>query len=416
MVKENILKIILSLLFFISFSRSDAQFMNYSISTGQSHSILPFEMHNDFIVLPVLLDGKLPLKFILDTGASHSMVIHKEWTDLLGIKYIRKLQIRGVDRAKMVNVLVTEAVDLELPEVMAKNQNLLVLENTEIEFNKYSGIYIDGILGMDLFKKFIVKIDYTSRFIYLFERDKHELNLKKYNSVPISPEEERMYVTDTTSIKNNIRSEVKWLVDSGAALTALLQINESDSLLLPQEKAPGNIGRGLGGFILGYLGRIKEINFGGYQFENVISNFQQIPDSTFFKEHQGIQKGIIGNKILKQFHIIFDYNNRFIHIKPNKDFNKKGNKDLSGMSLIASGSNLNQFSVEEVFPNSPAEKAGVKKGDFIKKINGKLTSLMRLENVEKKLKKGKGGKIKLIIRRENEEKKLKINFMLEEYL
>ncbi len=407
-------KIILSLFFIFLFGQSNAQFINYSIKTGQSFATIPFEMHNDFIVLPVMLDGKIPLNFILDTGASNTIVIHREYTDIIGVGYTKRLYLKGVDQSRKVSVLLTDGVDLELPEITAKDQNILVLEDSHIDFDKYSGTRIHGILGLDLFRRFIVKIDYSSRFIYLFEPESHKFNIEKYSGIPLIRKNKKIYLAESSKMINHPNTEIKWLVDTGAALTLLIQNNESDSLLLPQHKTPGNIGRGLGGYILGYIGKIKTLKFGDYHFENVICNFQEIPDSVFIQEFPEGKRGIIGNKILKQFHLVFDYQKNILYARANKFYKTKEGKELSGLSIIASGLELNQFSIEEVFPGSPGKKAGLQPGDSIKKINGKSTYFMNLQKVEQKLNSQVGKNIKLIIKRGKE--KLKKEITLEEYL
>ena len=46
---------------------------------------LPFEYHNNFIVLNVRMSG-LPMKFIVDTGAEHTIIMKREITDMLGME------------------------------------------------------------------------------------------------------------------------------------------------------------------------------------------------------------------------------------------------------------------------------------------------------------------------------------------
>ncbi len=389
-----------------------SQFVNYNINTGKSYAVVPFQMYNDFIVIPIKLDGKLPLNFILDTGASSTIVIHKEYTDLVGAIYERQLYIQGADRSQKISALLTQGIDIELPEVTAKKQHLLVLENDYIEFDKYSGTRIDGILGMDLFKRFIVRIDYESRLIYLFDPNKHDYNTSKYENVDIISENDKMYLQSQTQISNE-QYDVKWLVDSGAAMTVLVQCQESDTTFIPQNAVPGNIGKGLGGYIEGYLAKFDEVQLGDYPFNQIIGNFQQLADSVYIPQ-DSIIDGLLGNKILKQFHIVFDYMNRKIHIRPNRFYNNTNIKDLSGISITASGVNLNQFTIEEVFPGSPAEKAGLKAGDVIKKINGKNTFILALQNLERRLNSEEGKRIKLTVKRDTE--KIKTIFYLEDYL
>lgn len=406
--------LLIPILSYFNLNTAKAQFLNYRITTGNSYAVIPFELHNDFIVVPVKLGGMLPLHFILDTGASNTIVIHKEMTDLIGASYQRELFIQGVDRSRLVKVLLTNGVKIELQDVIANNQHLLVLDDNNIEFEKYSGARIDGILGMDIFKRFIVKIDYEMKLIFLFERKSHQYNTSKYTPIPFVHKNSKMYLNSTTDISKTGNIPVKWLIDSGAAMTVLFQCPESDSTVLPTHLIPGNIGKGLGGFIKGYLGNVNQVNFGEFEFKNVIGNFQTIADTLYSPENDSIIEGILGNKILKKFHLIFDYQNKFVYARPNRNFSSKIREDLSGLGIIASGYNLNQFSIEEVYDNSPAALAGLKSGDQIKKINRRNAVLLTLESVEKRLSSQEGKKIKIVIKRGEE--KMKFEFYLKDYL
>ncbi len=399
---------------FLCIQNVKAQFINYSITTGRSFAIIPFEMHNDFIVIPVNLQGKLPLQFILDTGAPHTLLIYKEFSDMLNIPYQRRLFIKGADRSQLIKVLLTEKINLELPEIIAKDQNILVLEENYVALDKYAGTQIDGILGIDIFKRFIVKIDYIAKKIFLFEPKKNQLNTSKYSSIKIEEHPDKMIFRSTTSIENGKNLNVDWVIDSGAAMTVLLQKNESDTILVPSKSVPGNIGKGLGGYILGYLGKINQVNFGHYSYHNILGNFQQLPDSLYLPKSDTIVEGLLGNKILQQFHLLFNFQEKIIYAKPNRFYSQSVENDLSGMSLFASGPYLKTYEVEEVFPNSPAAQAGIQKGDVLKKINNRTTSLFTLEQIENKLKKNKGKKIKLVFKRE--EKKIKLELFLKEYI
>jgi len=411
----KILRLLVSLIPILLLSQVSlyAQYINYNITTGKNYSVLPFKMHNDFIVIPVKLDGKLPLNFILDSGASHTLLVHREFTDLLGTVYERQLYIQGADKSQLISALVTEKVILELPDITATNQNILVLEENVVEFEKYSGTRIDGILGMDIFKRFILKIDYESQNIYLFEPKHYPKNIDKYKQLKFISESGKMFFEDKIQIRNKNKTS-KWLIDSGAAITAMIKYAESDTTSLPQGARPGNIGRGLGGYIEGYKGKVDSLHIGDYNFSNVVTNYQVLSDTIYQIPGTTDLEGLIGNKVLKQFHIIFDYHSKNIYLRPNKFYKKGIRSDLSGMSLIASGSYLNNYIVDEVYPNSPAEKAGIQIGDEIKKINGKLNFLITLQQMEKILSSHQGKKIKLKIKRGD--KKLKLRLILRDYL
>jgi hypothetical protein len=70
-----------------------AQNLGFSLANGQRRVQIPFEIYNNLIVVPVVLNDALPLKFILDTGVRTAILTQKTFTDILNIPYSRKYSI-----------------------------------------------------------------------------------------------------------------------------------------------------------------------------------------------------------------------------------------------------------------------------------------------------------------------------------
>jgi len=68
-------------------------------------------------------------------------------------------------------------------------------------------------------------------------------------------------------------------------------------------------------------------------------------------------------------------------MSPIKDLSKEFNVDRSGMDILATGHELKQYIVSSVLPGSPAAKAGLKKGDFIKKVVGLSSNILSLDQI-----------------------------------
>ena len=69
----------------------------------------------------------------------------------------------------------------------------------------------------------------------------------------------------------------------------------------------------------------------------------------------------------------------------------------------------NGIEINGVVGDSPAEKAGIKEGDVIKKLNGDDVAELSLEDFVKKIQGGKpGDEIKLTVLREGKEKEIKV--------
>ncbi len=93
------------------------------------------------------------------------------------------------------------------------------------------------------------------------------------------------------------------------------------------------------------------------------------------------------------------------------DENKKSKNDLSG-KFEGIGAQLglknNRIVVIAPLKNSPAEKAGLKAGDFINKVNDESTADITLTEAVNKIRGPKGTKVKLTIERNNRRKDVEI--------
>ena len=123
------------------------------------------------------------------------------------------------------------------------------------------------------------------------------------------------------------------------------------------------------------------------------------------------RNGTVGGEILSRFNHIYDYFSQTLYLSKSVEYQKKFEYDMSGLEVVAHGTELNRIRVVNVRENSPAKRAGVMEGDIIKTVNGLtitntslnfLTTLMRLK---------KGKKVTLRLLRNAEE--VKVTFRLE---
>jgi len=257
---------------------------------------------------------------------------------------------------------------------------------------------VDGIIGSDIFKHFIVKIDYQKRKITLIDPRRTE-KPKGYESYPIEIKAGKPYLTNQIYLRDSITIPAEFLLDTGAGLSLLLYTNTHPDFKLPTTTVTGNIGMGLGGFMEGYLGRIKKLNLDPFSFTDIITNFQKFPADRADSSLLVTRDGIIGNGVLSRFTVMIDYNRSLLYLKPRKKYNRNFSYDRSGIVTIASGQRLDKYEIRNVIPNSPAEDAGILPGDQLIRISGLPKLLMDLPTINKKLRGKVGKKIKVVVRR-----------------
>ncbi|MCZ8215323.1 MAG: aspartyl protease family protein, partial [Cyclobacteriaceae bacterium] len=122
----------ISLFLFCHF-KGNTQTLGFSIAEGRKRVEIPIEIHNNLVVVPVLLNGMLPLKFIVDTGVRTAILTEKTYTDILNLSYSRKYTIAGPGGENIIEAYVTNGVELQLPGVNGRGHALLVLQEDYLE-------------------------------------------------------------------------------------------------------------------------------------------------------------------------------------------------------------------------------------------------------------------------------------------
>ncbi|SER19682.1 aspartyl protease family protein [Neolewinella agarilytica] len=358
---------------------------------------LPFELVNDFIVINVLLDNVMPLRFIVDTGAENTVLLEKEISDLLQVNYQRTFNIRGADVNAELTAYLATGVDLRLADaLLARNRSMLVLEENYFNFQRIIGSNIQGILGADFLMRFVVEIDYRKGYITLHEPRSYKPG-PRHVEVPAGFIRNRAYLNLPIAVSANEVSPRKLLLDSGAGLTLLIHTfgdSTSTATDLPALTVPTYIGNGLGGSLEGSVGRSRAVRLAGRELNGVVTYFQ--PLDTAGMAFLNDREGIVGNRILKRFNVVIDYIRNKVYFKPEGGYWKRRFRfDRSGMSIIAGGQNLRTYNVANIVPGSPADEAGIRVGDRIVAMNGTSVSFIGLGTLIRKLEGKVGKKIKI---------------------
>jgi hypothetical protein len=364
--------------------------------------------------VPVVLNGALPLKFILDTGVRTAILTQKTFTDILNLTYSRKYTISGPGGVKLVDAYVTNNVSLELPGVSGRGHALLVLAEDYLELRNYLGTDVHGILGYELFSRFIVQIDYDRKILTLMSPARFKPS-RRFHSMPIHIEDTKPYVTTPVVLSDGNKIIAKLLVDSGASHGLMLEPSSDSRIKVPDSTVSSTIGRGLGGDITGKVGRIRTLQLGYYQLDDAIANFPD-PNSYFDSLKMGAtsRNGAVGGEVLSRFTVVFNFPDERIYLKKNSSFKKKFHYNLSGIIVKAKGSRLNVFEVMEVRERSVSDKAGVQAGDLIVSINGIPSSILDLNLINGFFNYKPGKKIHLIVNRKGV--RLRLDFRLEDQI
>ena len=368
-----------------------------SFSTSQTFKKteiqIPFEYHNGFIIVETFLNGVLPIKMLFDTGSELTLITEPTIVALLGFPPSDQINIIGADFNKPLTGRLMRRISLSVGEVYMPSQTIVSLDENVLDLAQLTGRDVYGILGVGQFNAYAVQIDYAAGMITLLDPDRVRL-LKNSFSIPIEIEGRKPYTSLHCIFHPEARDSLRFLIDTGAALELLINPKPADTLLYPPNLVLGAIGMGLGGDLLGYVGRIDTLNLGNYPIPAVVTHFHASGDSSLIKLTSERQ-GIIGNRLLDRFKVIIDFPGKKLHLIPKRSSQRIRPYDRSGLRLVSDGNRLDRIRVHLVSPGSPAYIAGLRAGDLITAVNHVPVRLLSIESIRRKLQRKPGKTIHL---------------------
>jgi hypothetical protein len=348
----------------------------------------PFKQLTGGVILVQARFNKIsePLNFILDSG-SGAISLDSATTVEFNIPHIPSGKtINGI--AGTTEVDYSQNNKLVLPGLTVDSLDFYI-NNYDILSSVY-GEKIDGIMGYSFLSRYIVKVNYDSLYIEVYNQGRIQyprngfLLHPLFTALPIQP----------LTIKDGRTVNANFYIDTGAGLCFLMSKQfEDDSQVLKKSRKPVSIQvQGLGGKKQMALTIIKGVQIGPYKFRKVPTN---ILDDEFNATSYPFLGGVIGNDILRRFNIILNYGKREIHLLPNSHYNDDFDYSYTGINMYYIEGKI---ILDEVIYKSPAYKAGLKKDDIVIAVN---TNFSNDINIYKNLMQVVGQKVTLVISRKN---------------
>jgi hypothetical protein len=319
---------------------------------------VPFEWHDGHIVIGVRINDSAPLRLAFDTGAGATVLFETERTRGLRLQAERQIPIGGSAGVDLVN-----DVKLSLDGIDVTRLTILhvPLRNSPIFANDDEACF-DGAVGYDLLHRFVTEIDYVKQVIRFSKGPANVAADEAWRLVPIDVTG-RVPVISVQLQGGRARSEsVRLLVDSGAPAYAYMNPDLIKRLAVPARNYLTR-GRSFNGPYERVTARLAAFSLGGFEFPGLVTHF----DRTDFKD-LGKAVGLIGNGVLRNFDLIFDYRAGTLAMRRNARFDASSRADRSGIDLEPH--RLGAI-VRSVAPDSAAEKLGLKPGDVVTDIDGR---------------------------------------------
>jgi hypothetical protein len=354
-------------------------------SSPKSLATIPADIPGyGLILLRARVNNSQPLWFALDSGASFPFVINIRRARLLRLKLQGHVTVGGGAGPGAYEAARTRGVSIDLGGLKFADRTANVLALTSLEAQ--AGRPLDGLVGLDLFTRYVVEIDYAGNKIKLYDPQTYNYS-GAGESVPLTLRDGHFFVPAKIEMPGRPALDGRFLVDTGGGLvTAVLTtpFAQSHNLQAPTQRTILDHSlAGLGGETRLLVSRATSFTLGKSLIrEPIIYVSQDRGGALASSEYDGL----IGGEILRKFKVIFDYPRRRLILEPNVHYNELVEYDMSGIRLRAEGRNFRTFRVYQVLDDSPAAEAGLRKRDVVAAINGAPASRFSLDEIYQMLK------------------------------
>ena len=354
------------------------------VQTAPTPLAIPFEVANHLVILKASVNRSRPLSFVLDTGAS-AAIVRMDVARELGLSLFGEVNVRGAGPGAQAGSRVRNATwSLVGLERVAQPVAMAI---PLPELPTALGRDVDGIVGGEFIRQFVVELDYEARMIRFHDPKSFEYS-GRGETLPLEFNSNgHPVVTATVTPSPGASVEGRFLLDIGSGLPLALHspfVKEHD-LLAGQSKTIRAIGAGgAGGRSAGRLGRATALRIGSFTIEQPITLFSEDAAGAFA---DATLAGNIGAQIANRFRMFLDYGRKCLILEPSGTFGKSYDRAFSGVALRAEGADYRTFRVREVLEDSPATDAGFQAGDIITSIDGTGAHDLTLASISELLEK-----------------------------
>ena len=329
---------------------------------GSAPVVIPFELVNRHILMKVRINNSPPLSFILDTGDKVA-IVNLARAKELKLNLQGEINVGGAGAGTLKGSFVHDAT-LTVPGLEGDSEPVVLTIPLDALAPRL-GHQVDGIIGSDFMKKFVVEIDYPAHVLRLHDKDKFvysgsgESIPVKLNSAGHAVVPGEVAVAGRASIKGSFIVDI----GSGGSLVLHSPFVEAEHLPLATQKTIRSMGgAGAGGKVTGRLGRTAALTLGRFRVDDPVTLFSSDKAGAFASAEE---QGNIGQRILSKFTILLDYGHQRMILEPNASLRDLIGPAASGLVLSGEGLDYKTFRVDELLEDSPATEAGLQKGDII---------------------------------------------------
>lgn len=278
---------------------------------GQRVAQVPFELSDNLIFFQLHVNGSRALNFMFDSGAGVT-VVNRKAAEGLGLTYAGTSQI-GTSGRKIRSDSSPDNT-LRIEEAFLEGIPLEVIGLDHLA--NYLRRPVDGIIGFDLFERYVIAIDADRQVLGIYA-SMDGVDTSGYTLVP-------SYRIDNNKI--GIETSLGSLEGGELSYIMTLDTANPDALFLfPNALVADGIALKKGRKVVrgfsadttitkNLRGKIRSVSFAGGEWKNVRTVLPTDP-VTLASSSGGESFGLIGQELLLEFNMIYDYRNNRIYFQ-----------------------------------------------------------------------------------------------------
>lgn len=323
------------------------------------------EVHGGGVFVPVVLNDGHTYSFLLDTGFEDSV---------LDPGTVKALQLTSENEHKEaapggeVKTAAVAGVRRVISGLALGESTLSSLDLSG--FDPLFGHHLDGVLGYEFFKRFVVILDYKHVQLTLCEPS--SFRPPAVPPLPLELASKQPYIGVAMAGVSGKPIYASMEIDTGKVdpFSISASFARKNGLLENPSKLLAVKGVSVGGETQAWLTRAAFVDFANVSVKNPVMGIA---------EENGDRAGQLGYGVLNRFRITLDYSRKQVYFESMGDSGKPYEFDHAGFILGAGGPDFSSLTAFMVIAGTPAAAAGIQQGDEVLTINGRPASAFTLD-------------------------------------
>ncbi len=341
---------------------------------GNARVDVPFEFVDGRLFVQVMLNGKGPFRMLFDAGGANALVP----------RAATELGVSPTGSSQDGALVTIDRIDLG--GVVLERQRFAVVD-LSATFLRVDGLAdVAGIVGYEFFKRLPIRLDYERSRATL-----HQPAGFKYAGTGTKvPMQFRGTVPEVKGTVNGIAGAFNIELGSPAFLLLNAPFSEANGMAAKLgAKLEATAADGAASRIKVLLARAQTLTLGEVVIPRPPTALALLATGTQANRETA---GIVGNGVLRQFNVTFDYAGAALWFEKNANYGKPPAVDRAGVWVERGESGI---MVVDVVAGGPAAKAGIKAGDVIIEVNGKPWETIALASIRAEMQAAAGTRLRV---------------------